>query len=522
MNQGVIDIIKGNLQYCKLPFVVMLQSVNDLFKTTKSKLPSVLVIGAGVAGLSTAAFLAKAGCQVRVLDKNSSLGGRARIFEADGYRFDMGPSWYWMPDVFERFFAQFGKRVADYYSLQRLDPSYRVYWHEQVVDVPADLGQLRTWFDSIEPGAAKQLDKFLAEAAYKYEVAMRKLVYMPGISVREFIDIDLIKGALRLDVFVSMKKHVARFFKDRRLQQLMEFPVLFLGAMAEHIPALYSLMNHADMVGGTWYPDGGMVRLPMAMGDLCSELGVVFQLNEEVVQLETTARRVQQVVTDKAEYTADIVIGAGDYQHIETLLPVDKQSYSAAWWDSRMLAPSALLFYLGLDGRLNDVRHHSLFFDADFEQHAAAIYEQPRWPQDPLFYMCAPSVSDKTVAPAGKENLFLLMPVTAGLSDHQALRGKYYTQLLQRLEKVFGSVPTVEYCRSYAQNDFMRDYHSFKGNAYGLANTLWQTAMGKPSCRSRKLDNLFYCGQLTVPGPGLPPALISGELVAGQILQNFR
>ncbi|HPZ89174.1 MAG TPA: phytoene desaturase family protein, partial [Flavihumibacter sp.] len=289
----MIDIIKGNLQYCKLPFVVMLQSVNDLFKTTKGKLPSVLVIGAGVAGLSTAAFLAKAGCQVRVLDKNSSLGGRARVFEADGYRFDMGPSWYWMPDVFERFFGQFGKQVADYYSLQRLDPSYRVYWHEQVVDVPADLGQLRTWFDSIEPGAAKQLDKFLAEAAYKYEVAMRKLVYMPGISVREFIDIDLIKGALRLDVFVSMKKHVARFFKDRRLQQLMEFPVLFLGAMAEHIPALYSLMNHADMVGGTWYPDGGMVRLPMAMGDLCSELGVVFQLNEEVVQLETTARRVQ-------------------------------------------------------------------------------------------------------------------------------------------------------------------------------------------------------------------------------------
>ena len=490
-----------------------------------------LVIGAGFAGLSAASFLAKKGWSVTIVEKNEMPGGRARKFEAEGFTFDMGPSWYWMPDVFEKYFGSFGKKVSDFYELQRLDPSYRVYFEKATWDLPANYEALKNLFESIEPGAANALDLFLAEAKYKYEVGVGKLVYQPSISITEFIDYELIKGVFKLDVFQSMKTHIARYFKHPYIQFLMEFPVLFLGALPENTPALYSLMNYADIKGGTWYPQHGMYSIVEAMVKVAKSLGVQFKLGEEVMQIVVENGIATQVISKVNEtriqenYSFDVLIGAGDYHHIETkLLEKRYQSYSAKYWDSRVLAPSSLLYYVGLNKKLKDVTHHSLFFDSDFSVHGSEIYSNPMWPSNPLFYASVPSVTDPTVAPAGCENLFLLIPIAAGLEGDTAdVREKYFNLIIERLEKKWGQTITdaIVYKRSYAVADFKEDYHSFKGNAYGLANTLLQTAFLKPSCKSKKVKNLYYTGQLTVPGPGVPPSLISGEVVANLICKQY-
>jgi phytoene desaturase len=497
--------------------------------TTKSN--KALVIGAGFAGLSAASFLAKKGWDVTIVEKNEMAGGRARKFEAEGFTFDMGPSWYWMPDVFEKYFGSFGKKVSDFYELQRLDPSYRVYFEKATWDLPANYEALKNLFESIEPGAANALDSFLAEAKYKYEVGVGKLVYQPSLSITEFIDYELIKGVFKLDVFQSMKTHIARYFKHPYIQFLMEFPVLFLGALPENTPALYSLMNYADIKGGTWYPQNGMYSIVEAMVKVAKSLGVQFKLGEEVMQIVVENGIAKQVISKVNEtgiqenYSFDVLIGAGDYHHIETkLLEKKYQSYSAKYWDSRVLAPSSLLYYIGLNKKLKDVTHHSLFFDSDFSVHGSEIYSNPMWPSNPLFYASVPSVTDPTVAPAGCENLFLLIPIAAGLEGDTAdVREKYFNLIIERLEKKWGQTITdaIVYKRSYAVADFKNDYHSFKGNAYGLANTLLQTAFLKPSCKSKKINNLYYTGQLTVPGPGVPPSLISGEVVANLICKQY-
>lgn len=486
---------------------------------------SVIIIGSGFAGLSAASFMAKAGWKVTVLEKHITPGGRARQFSEAGFTFDMGPSWYWMPDVFERYFNQFGKKVSDYYHLKRLDPSYRVYWPDGPVDIPADYEALRRLFDEIEPGSAVQLDKFLKEAAYKYEVGIQKLVYKPGQSLTEFLDWELITGVFRLDVFKSIKSHVAKHFSNPKLKELMEFPVLFLGALPEDTPALYSLMNYADIKGGTWYPEGGMFQIVKAMYDLAVELGVEFRFGEEVTMISIQKNAVKEVVTEKSQYRADVVIGGADYHHIETgLLPEEFRTYSKQYWDKRVMAPSCLLYYVGLNKRLNNIHHHTLFFDTSFEVHGKEIYTTREWPSDPLFYMSATSVTDPTVAPEGCENLFLLIPVATGLSDDsEERREMYFNMVIDRLEKQLGQSvrEAIIYKKSFAHSDFVSEYHAFRGNAYGLANTLRQTAVLKPVCRSKKVKNLFYTGQLTVPGPGVPPSLISGEVVAGEVIKAF-
>ena len=468
--------------------------------------------------------MAKAGWQVQVLEKNSMPGGRARKMLIDGFTFDMGPSWYWMPDVFEHFFNQFGRKVSDYYTLERLDPSYRVYWPDGPIDIPADYNQLRALFESLETGSGEMLDKFLEEAAYKYDVGIRKLVFKPGQSVTEFVDWQLMSGVFKLDVFTSMKKHVSRHFKNEKLRELMEFPVLFLGALPEDTPALYSLMNFADIKGGTWYPKGGMYSIVDAMYQLARELGVTFHFDSPVTSLEIKDDVVEKVITAETAYTADVVIGGADYHHIETdLLPPAYRSYTPKYWDSRVMAPGCLLYYVGLNKKLSNIQHHTLFFDVSFQVHGQEIYKTKKWPTSPLFYVSATSVTDKDSAPAGCENLFFLIPVATGLTnDNEDLRESYFEMIVERFEKHIGESirQNIIVKKSFAQQDFVNDYNAFKGNAYGLANTLLQTAILKPSIRSKKVKNLFYTGQLTVPGPGVPPSLISGEVVAGQIIKT--
>lgn len=491
------------------------------------KRKKLIVIGSGFAGLSAASFMAKAGWEVTVLEKHSIPGGRARKWSEQGFTFDMGPSWYWMPDVFERYFAQFGKNVYDYYKLIRLDPSYRIYWDKGFTDVPADYNELRALIESMEPGAAAQLDHFMQEAEYKYQVGINKLVYKPGQSWFEFLDLDLMKGVFRLDVFNSIKNHIQKHFKNPKIRQMMEFPVLFLGALPENTPALYSLMNYADIKLGTWYPEGGMYSVVKAMHQLAEELGVTFSFNTEVEKIEIQNDTVHQIKTRSGEvFEADVVIGGADYHHIESsLLPASHRSYSEKWWDKKIMAPGSLLYYIGINKKLNNVPHHSLFFDVPFSSHAQDIYVHEQWPVEPLFYLSVSSQTDPTVAPEGGEALVFLIPTAAGLEgDTEALRKKYLDIILERFAKLTGQDirEHIVYCKTYAHQDFIKDYGAYKGNAYGLANTLFQTAILKPSCRSKKIKNLFYTGQLTVPGPGVPPSLISGEVVAGQVIKHFQ
>ena len=486
----------------------------------------VIVIGSGFSGLSAAANLAKMGYEVTILEKNQTVGGRARYFEAEGFKFDMGPSWYWMPDVFEDYFAKFGRRVSDFYELERLDPSYSVYFGPgDKVDLPADLEGLYQLFDKMEPGSSAALKQFLREAEYKYRVGMNEFVQKPGHSILEFADMRVLSSIFRLQMFTSMGKYVRTLFKNEKLLQILEFPVLFLGATPAKTPALYSLMNYADMVLGTWYPKGGMHKIVEGMTKLAVDLGVKIVTSAEVTSIEVQGKQVTGVKTTKNTFTADAVVCAADYEHCEQrLLAPQYRTYNRSYWDKRVMAPSSLLFYLGIDKKLKNLQHHNLFFDQDFSKHAHEIYESPQWPSQPLFYVCAPSVTDPTVAPRGKENVFVLMPVAPGLDDTEETRALYFNKIIDRLEKLTGQDVKnyIIYKRSFAHRDFIGDYHAFKGNAYGLANTLLQTAFLKPKLRSKKVNNLFFTGQLTTPGPGVPPSIISGQVVAAELNKSLR
>lgn len=485
----------------------------------------VVIIGAGFAGLSAACHLSKRGYSVKVLEKNDTSGGRARKFNAEGFMFDMGPSWYWMPDVFESFFAHFGKKPSDYYNLVRLDPSYRVYFgKDNYLDMSASMDEMVQMFERIEPGSGKKLQKFMEEAKYKYEVGINDLVHKPGRSLLELADMRIAKGMFNLHLLSSMKSYVRKYFKDERLIQLMEFPVLFLGAMPKDTPALYSLMNYADMSLGTWYPMGGMNKIVEGMVQVAEELGVEIITNSEVDRIILDKASVKEVVTkDGQSYQTDVLIGGADYHHVEqNLLPAEARKYSPKYWDSRKLAPGSLIYYLGVNKKLYGLLHHNLFFDESLDDHAVEIYENPKWPTKPLFYVCCTSKTDPEAAPEGMENIFILIPTATDLSESEGVREHYYNVVMDRMEALTGQSirEHVVYNRSYAHREFKEDYHSFKGNAYGLANTLRQTANLKPSLKNNKLNNLYFTGQLTTPGPGVPPALISGEVVAKEIAKD--
>lgn len=484
----------------------------------------IAVIGSGFAGLASAACLAGEGYDVTVFEKNDSAGGRARRFEAQGFSFDMGPSWYWMPGVFENFFQRFGREVAGLYTLKRLDPSYRIYFGKNdFLDVPSGVPALSDLFDSMEPGAGKRLSQFLQEAEYKYRLGIDRLVYKPGLSFTELLDAELWKGIFRLHVFRSLSAHVRSFFRDPRIIQMLEFPVLFLGATPERTPALYSLMNYADMALGTWYPMGGMYRIVEAMVKVAHDAGVQFRYNAPVTRILMDGKAVRGIAYPGGDFSADYVVAAADYHHVEQkLLPEGNRRYGDPYWQSRVLAPSSLIFFLGIGKKVDGLQHHTLFFDQDFGQHAREIYDDARWPSAPQFYVSSPSRTDPSAAPEGCENLFILIPVAPGLQDTEEVREKYFRIVMDRLESLTGQVlrDHIIFKRSYAHNDFTSDYNSFRGNAYGLANTLFQTANFKPRMVNKKARNLFFTGQLTVPGPGVPPSIISGQVVAQTLIDQ--
>ncbi|MCW3125273.1 MAG: crtI [Bacteroidetes bacterium] len=486
----------------------------------------IIVIGSGFAGLSAAGLLTQSGHDVTVLEKNDQPGGRARIWQKDGFTFDMGPSWYWMPEVFENYYKLFGKTTSDLYDLRRLDPAYRIYYKgNSTLDVPASPDDLIAIFEQREKGSGAKLMQFLADAKYKYDTAMSDYVHRISDSFTEYLDLKLIVKSFQLNLLRSLRKEVRAKFSNPELISLLEFPSLFLGSTPDTTPAMYTMMNYADLVLGTWYPMGGMNQIVQAMVQIAKDNGAKIQLNEEVTKISVGKKRATEVHTKDNTYIADVVLAGSDYHHTEQmLLEPEYRNYDKAYWNSRVMSPSSLLFYIGIDKKLPKLLHHNLFFDEDFEQHAREIYGNPSWPSAPLFYACIPSKTDPSVAPTGMENLFLLMPLAPGINDTDEIREHYFDIIINRLEKRIGESfrANIVVKRSYCIRDFEQDYHSYKGNAYGLANTLKQTAIWKPKMRSQKISNLFYTGQLTVPGPGVPPAIISGQIAAREIDKQIR
>jgi len=485
----------------------------------------VAVIGSGFSGLAAACFAAREGASVTLFEKNDQVGGRARTFKTNNYLFDMGPSWYWMPDVFDKFFAHFGKKTEDYYKVKQLDPGFRVFFGKNdILDIPANTTAIFDLFENEEKGGAAALRRFLAEAQSKYDTAFRDFIYKPSTSIVEFMSLSMLTKAIRLDLFRSFESHAKKFFKSPRLLRLVEFPILFLGGTSRNIPALYSMMNYSAFVQGTWYPMGGFSSITKGMASLARELGVTILTGQSVEKITAGTNRAEKVIVAGKQLSFDGVIAASDYAHSETLLDTQYRNYDEAYWAGRVMSPSSLIFYIGTNKKITSLEHHNLFFDEDFAVHSSEIYENPSWPSAPLFYVCCPSKTDPGVAPEGHENLFILMPLAPGLQDTEEIRERYFHIIVSRLEKLTGEtiLPNIDYKSSYCINDFVKDYNSYKGNAYGLANTLMQTAILKPSLKNKKLKNMFYCGQLTVPGPGVPPALISGQIAAEQLMKTLK
>ncbi|MEC7620020.1 MAG: phytoene desaturase family protein [Bacteroidota bacterium] len=478
----------------------------------------VSIIGSGFSSLSAACYLAQSGHRVQVYEKNTSPGGRARQLKKDGFVFDIGPSWYWMPDVFEKFFGDFGKKVSDYYTLERLDPGYQVYFgHKDSILIGDSLEKIYSAFEAEEKGGADKLKKFIGKAADNYKIAIDELVYRPGISPLELVTPDTLK---KLGYFFSnVKSEVTREFKNPKLAQILQFPVLFLGAKPADTPAFYNFMNFADFGLGTWHPKDGMYSIVKGMVKLAESFGVKIHLDSPVEEILLENKKAVGVKINGQNILSDIVLSGADYHHTETLLPKDLRAYSEAYWNKKTFAPSSLLFYVGLNKKVKNVSHHTLFFDVDFDTHAKTIYDTTQWPEEPLFYANFPSISDPNMAPKGKEACFILIPIAPGLEDTEELRNRYFEIVIDRLETQTeqGLKEDILFKESFCVNDFISVYNSYKGNAYGMANTLLQTAFLRPKLKSKKVKNLFFTGQLTVPGPGVPPALISGKLVAGLI-----
>ncbi len=480
----------------------------------------IAVIGSGFAGISAATALAAEGFDVTVYEKNDSAGGRARKFESNGFVFDMGPSWYWMPDIFERFFADFGRKVSDYYQLEKLSPGYRVYFgKDNFIDISDKPEEIIETFEKIEPGSGKHLKDFMKKAKANYEIAMQDLVYNPGKSILELVSVETAK---RLPLFVqNISETVRKKIKNHKLRSILEFPVLFLGAKPNNTPAFYNFMNHADFGMGTWYPKGGFNAVAKGMQQLAEELGVKFMVNEEVTEIFTEDNDAKSVITKNGVFEADIVISGADYAHTETLLKSTEQNYTSEYWQKKTFAPSSFLYYVAFDKKVPQLQHHNLFFDTDFEQHAEEIYDTKTLPKKPLFYANFSSKSDDALCPEGKEIGFFLIPVAVDLEDSVEIHDQYFELIMDRIEKNTGENlrSSVIFKKSFGVNDFKERYHSCRGNAYGLANTLLQTSVLRPSIDNKKIKNLFYTGQLTVPGPGVPPALISGKVVTDYILK---
>jgi len=477
-----------------------------------------IVIGSGFGGLAAAALFARDGSNVLVLEKNEQPGGRASVWKKDGFIFDMGPSWYLMPDVFEKFFSEFGKKPKDYIDLIRLDPSYRVFFDkDDFVDISADIKKNLDIFEKIEPGAKEKMKEYLKLSEYEYDIAMRDFIYKDYKHLTDFFKPKLIVEGTKLHMFKKLDSFIQRYFKSEKIRKILEYTIVFLGGSPYESPALYSLMSHVDFNMGVWFPKGGMGKLVEAMYKIAKEQGAKFKFNEPVKKILVKNNKVVGVKTTKGKYDADIVVVNADYAWAEqNLLEKDYQSYSKRYWEKRKIAPSAYLLYLGLDKQLKRFIHHNLYFHPNWEKHFDDIFKDLKWPKDFSYYVSCISKTDKKTAIKNGENVFVLIPVAAGLKDNEITRKKYFDKTIEHMEYLAGENirDHIVVKRIFAHNDFTSRYNAYKGTALGLAHTLKQTAIFRPKHKSKKLSNLYYTGHYNHPGIGVPMVIISSQILA--------
>jgi len=483
-----------------------------------------IVVGAGFAGLSTAALLAKQGMQVTLLEKNETIGGRARLWNHGGFTFDMGPSWYLMPEVFERFFGHFDREVSDYYHLSELDPYYRVFFNPgEFADITPDYQNTKRVFDYFEPGGGEQLDTYMELSRYKYKVAMEQFLYREYSSIFQFFNGKMMREGLKLNVLDQMDRFVSRYFKDRRAKQLLEYAMVFLGTSPQKAPALYSIMSHVDIDLGVHYPMGGLGAVAKGFASLAREQGVDIRTNADVTSIRSKNGQIEGVMIGEEYLTADTVVYTGDYPYAEMeLLDSSSRSFGSRYWRSRTLSPSMFLMYIGLDRKLSNFKHHTLYFEEDWTRHFKTIFDSPEWPLDPCFYVSVISKTDPQAAPEGGENVFVLVPVAPGLDDTDEKREEYAEHVLDHITRITGEDLRVQQNvqRIFSHRDFKADYHAYQGTALSMAHTLFQTAVFRPPHHSKKVKGLYYTGHYTHPGVGVPMTLISSEIVAGEIQKS--
>lgn len=485
----------------------------------------VVVIGSGFGGLSVAALLAKQGHSVLVLEKNSQPGGRAGMLFEKKFKFDMGPSWYLMPDVFEKFYAQLGTTPEKELDLRLLNPSYRMFFHDSEVDITPNIEETYALFESLEEGSSQRLKLYLERAKYQYDVAMREFIYKEYNKLSDFFSFRLLVEGSRLNVFQNLDKYVSNNFKSDKIKKILEYTMVFLGGAPKNTPALYSIMSHIDFNMGVYYPMGGLNAVAVSIFNICKKLGVEFKFNEPVEKIVSEKGRAKKIVTVVDSYSADIVISNADYWHTETVL-LDKKdrSYSDKYWSKRVVAPSAFIMYLGLNKKIPQLEHHNLFLENDWMVHFNQLFKEKKWPDAPSYYVCCPSKTDPGVAPKGKENLFVLVPVAPGLRDSSEIREMYKDKILKHLEDSLNTkiVKHIEVIKIFAHSDFASLYNSFKGTALGLSHTLFQTAIFRPKQKSKKLKNLYFTGQYTHPGIGVPMVIISSQILANRIKNDIK
>ena len=486
-----------------------------------------IIVGAGFGGLAAAALLARDGAEVTVLEKNEQAGGRASVHRDAGFTFDMGPSWYLMPDVFERFFAEFGRKPADFFELKRLDPSYRIFFGDgRTVDIPSDTEKTIELFDTFEKDGGEKLRRYLKSAEELYTLAMKDMLYRDYRSALDFFSGRLLfKGPKLLSVFENLDSFVDRYFTSDEAKKIVQYSIGFLGGAPSNTPALYHIMSHIDLTMGVFYPEGGIRAVVEAVRGLAAEHGAEFRFNEPATRIHVQRDRAVAVETPAGRYPADVVLVNADYPHAElSLLDDQARTYGRKYWSERVLAPSAMVLYLGLNRQVEGLAHHTLLLKKDWEKGFETLFDPAKaaWPESPSYYVNVPSKTDTTAAPPGGETLFVLVPLAPGLPDTPERRQLLRDHILTHLESTIGEPirDAIVSERCFALDDFATRYNAYKGTALGLSHTLSQTALWRPAHRSKQVSNLYYSGQYTHPGIGVPMTLISSQIVAKEIAEE--
>ena len=494
-----------------------------------------VIIGGGIAGLATAGLLAKAGMSVTVLEARERVGGRAYTWEKDGFKFDMGPSWYLMPDAFDQFFKLMGTTSNAELELKRLDPMYQTIneGEAEPLVVKADLASNKALFDSVEPGAGERLQAYVDSAEDAYKLSIEHFLYTNFQNTKSFTHPDVLKRAGRfikhlltpLDTFAG--KHV----QDARLRKILNFPAVFLGASPYKTPSMYHLMTHVDMNVGVFYPMGGFYSIIEAVERVAKRAGVVVHTNSRVTKIVTENGAVKGVNVGEIFFEADVVVGNADLHHLETqLLNPEEQTLPQKWWDKREPGPSAMLLFLGVKGEIPELDHHTLLYSDDWAKNFEEVFHKAdgkrKIPNPASLYVCAPSKSDPTVAPKGYENLFVLVPIAAdpsiGGSGDEAFE-KAADRIIDQIAD-WAKIPNfrerIVVRGSMGPRDFVTELNAWQGTALGMAHTLKQSAFFRPANYSKKVKGLYYAGHHSVPGIGLPMCLIGAELVYKRLVDD--